>query len=316
MSNYFDKKSTLQFHSGVHDDYCHFNSPSGGGGPGGFMHAGPLGVGHFKPDDLPHPNSFVARSLRPEHFKKHVVPKNSAKITTALLRASDSSNTNEYYDSLIEIMNQYAQVYAINTPLRIAHFLAQIGHESGFKIIEENGNYTAKRMREIFGCKGGAKKYNAAKDECTLGRLRDKLWTDEARYAQSAKKLLSYVYCSRGGNGNEASGDGYLFRGRGMMQLTFKKNYQAFTITHNKKNPDDRQDFVAKPELLKEKKYAVESAFFYWDSRKINAIADTDNVKKVSILVNGGDPNDVNYEPNGLSDRKKRLERVKKALGI
>ena len=315
MPNYFDKKSTLQFYKTVDGNSCHFNSPCGGGGPGGFMQVEPLGL-DYNSNDLPHPNSPAARYLTPEQIKEHFVFKSPTIITTALLKAADATNTNKYYDSIIEIMNHNAQIYAVNTPLRIAHFLAQISHESGFKMVEESGNYSAKRMREIFGCKGGSKNYIAAKDECTLGRLRNKLWIEEAKYSHNPKNLLNYVYSLRMGNGNEASGDGYRFRGRGMMQITGKHNYQAFTIMHNKKNPNDTQDFVEKPELLKESKYSVESAFFYWESHNINAIADIDNVKNVSIAVNGGNPNDINYEPNGLHDRKVRLLRIKEELGI
>jgi predicted chitinase len=144
------------------------------------------------------------------------------KITTALLKAADSTNTDEYYDSILEMMNQYAEAYEINTPLRVAHFLSQIGHESKFKLVEENGNYRATRMRQVFGCRGGSRNYNAAQDECTAGRLREKLWTEESKYAGNAQNLLIYVYASRLGNEDEASGDGFKYRGRGMMQLTGK----------------------------------------------------------------------------------------------
>jgi predicted chitinase len=231
------------------------------------------------------------------------------KITTTLLKAADSTNTDKYYDSIVEMMNQYAEAYAINTALRVAHFLSQIGHESGFRIVEENGNYSAERMRKIFGCKGGLKNYDAAKDECTKGRLRDKLWTEKTKYANNSKNLLGYVYASRLGNDNEASGDGYKYRGRGMMQLTGKTNYSKFTASHNKKNPDDPRDFVANPDLLvTDTKYGIESAYFFWDSRGLNAIADSDNVGDVTTAVNGG--------LNGLPDREARLKRVKKALSI
>jgi hypothetical protein len=83
-------------------------------------------------------------NLRPEPidfsrtpFSKRIT---TMKITTALLKAADSSNMDAYYDSIVDTMNHYAEVYAINIALRIAHFLSQIGHESGFKIIEENGS--------------------------------------------------------------------------------------------------------------------------------------------------------------------------------
>ncbi|HJY84134.1 MAG TPA: lytic enzyme [Candidatus Binatia bacterium] len=231
------------------------------------------------------------------------------KITTALLKAADSTNSDEYYGSIVKMMNQYAEAYAINTALRVAHFLSQIGHESGFRVVEENGNYSAKRMREVFGCRGGSKNYDAAKDECTMGRSREKLWTEETTYARNAKNLLAYVYASRLGNGDEVSGDGYKYRGRGMMQLTGKINYSGFTTSHNQKNPADPRDFVANPDLLiTDMQYGIESAFYFWDARNINPIADSDDVTKVTEAVNGG--------LNGLPDRKARLEKVKRALGI
>ena len=231
------------------------------------------------------------------------------KITTALLKAADSTNTDEYYDSILEMMNQYSEAYEINIPLRVAHFLSQIGHESKFKIVEENGNYSAKRMREFFGCRGGQSNYNAAQDECIAGRLREKLWTEESKYARNAKNLFSYVYASRLGNGDEASGDGHKYRGRGMMQLTGNTNYSQFTASHNQKNPNDPRDFVANPELLvTDRQYGIESAFYFWDARSLNAIADSDNVRDVTIAINGA--------LNGLADREARLQRVKKALGI
>jgi len=231
------------------------------------------------------------------------------KITPALITAADSSNTADYVNSLAPAMDEMAQAYAINTPLRVAHFLSQIGHESSFKVKAEGGIYTAPRMRAVFGCKGGIKNYNAATDDCNFGRLRDKLWSQESFYAGNARNLLAYVYASRLGNGDEASGDGYNYRGRGMMQLTGKDWYRDFTNSHNLKLPADKQDFVANPDLISTSiKYGVESAFFFWDRNGLNAVADTDNVEAVTTRVNGG--------LNGLDDRKLRLAKVKKLLGI
>lgn len=229
-------------------------------------------------------------------------------ITPALLLVADSSNPASYYNDIAPAMDAYARAYAVNTALRVAHFLSQIGHESSFKCREENGSYSAKRMREVFGCKGGMKNYNAGKDDCNLGRLRDKLWTQEAFYAGNAKNLLGYAYAGRNGNGDEASGDGFRYRGRGMIQLTFKSNYTDFSASHNKRNPDDPQDFVVNPDLVAQLKYGVESAFYFWDAHKINALADKDDINAVTTAVNGG--------LNGVPDRQLRLTRIKKALGV
>jgi predicted chitinase len=241
--------------------------------------------------------------------KGATAPPATGLITRKVLKAAEPDAKDDYLDTLLDGMNKYAKAYKIDTPLRVAHFLAQISHESHLKVIEEGGSYSGTRMREIFGCKGGQKRYDKAKDECTLGRLRDKLWTDEATYAHNPKNLLSYVYADRFGNGAESTGDGYTYRGRGMMQLTFKSNYAAFTKAHNAHNPGDKRDFVSTPDLLaKEMEFAVESAFFYWDSRSLNAVADTDDIAKVTAKVNGGSI--------GLPDRTARLARIKKALGI
>jgi predicted chitinase len=252
----------------------------------------------------PHPPRDRARGVDPR--------RPPVSITALLLQVAEPTNSAMYYASMVDAMNQCASAYEVDTPLRVAHFLAQIGHESRFEAVEENGNYSPKRMREIFGCRGGPAKYDKHADECQLGagaRQRPKLWTDEATYAHNPANLLSYVYASRMENGDEASGDGYRYRGRGLIQLTFKSNYQAFTACHNEKNPNDPQDFVAEPDLLvTQRKYAIESAFFFWDTRNVNADADNDDLKQVTTRINGG--------LNGLDDRRARLARIKKAMGI
>ena len=264
-----------------------------------------------KPDGRVDPGGMTMANLTGTTAQSGLSEKTT--ITIALLRAADDSNTESYYKDIVEIMNTYAKAYAINTPQRAAHFLAQIAHESGLKSTEENGNYSAKRMHEIFGCKGGPKNYDPATDDCKLGmngkptRLRDKLWTEEKTYAKNAKNLLNYVYASRLQNGSETSGDGYKYRGRGMIQLTGKANYDAFTKCHNKKNPNDLRNFVANPDqLITESKYGIESAFFFWEANNLNSIADTDKLNEVTMAVNGG--------LNGLSDREARFTRIKKVL--
>ncbi|WP_211235091.1 glycoside hydrolase family 19 protein [Azohydromonas australica] len=228
-------------------------------------------------------------------------------ITAAILGAAEPGNSDLYYQSILGGMNKYAAAYGINTKLRVAHFLAQIAHESGLKTVEESGNYSTERMHQIFGCKGGSKNYDAGHDDCKLGRLREKLWTEQARCARNSKNLLGYVYANRLGNGDEVSGDGFRYRGRGMIQLTGKTNYKGFTNSHNARNPDDPRDFVERPELLIDIiDYGVESAFYFWDSRPLNAAADADDVVEVTRLINGGDI--------GLPDRKARLARIKAAM--
>ncbi|EJM28370.1 hypothetical protein [Pseudomonas sp. GM25] len=222
-------------------------------------------------------------------------------ITRAMLKTAKPSITDDYCESILPFLNKYARLYRIDTPLRIAHLLAQVGHESGFKIRQENLNYNAVRMREIFGCRNNQSGYNAAQDECIiLPRLRPKLWSEAATYAHNALNLGSYVYAGRNGNGDEASQEGYKFRGRGIIQLTGKSNYQEYTRIHNQRDPSDPKDFVADPDLIvNELKYGIESAFVWWDMNRMNDFiansyaARTEanislHVADVSTKVNGG----------------------------
>lgn len=236
-----------------------------------------------------------------------------AAITVGLLQAADSTNSASYYAGIVEALNACALAYEVNTRTRIAHFLSQIGHESAFRNVVENGSYSGPRMRQVFGCKGGAGKYDAASDNCAPGpdgkpaQLRPKLWTDEATYAHNPQNLLSYVYALRLGNGDEASGDGYRYRGRGLIQLTGKDNYHAFTACHNQRQPQDLRDFVATPDLLgSDLGYGIESAFYFWQANDINAVADGGDVAAVTQKVNGG--------LNGLDDRRARYERICNAM--
>lgn len=181
-------------------------------------------------------------------------------------------------DTVIAQIPEVGEKFAINTPLRLAHFLSQCGHESGgFKVVNENLNYGAKGLLGIF------KKY----------------FPDEAKaklYERKPEKIANLVYGGRMGNGPEASGEGWKFRGRGYIQLTGKVNYTEFDkiVTENiLENPD-----------LVASKYPLLSAAWYWNSRKINAVADqgaTDEVvTKVTKLVNGG--------TIGLPDRIKHFK--------
>lgn len=171
------------------------------------------------------------------------------------------------------------------TPVRAAHFFAQTSHETGgFKAFSENLNYSAQGLQGIFG------KYFP-------GNL-------EESYARQPEKIANRVYADRMGNGNEASGDGWKYRGRGALQLTGKANYQAFA------------DYLKKPEVLTNPDlvattYAFESAMFFFDKNKLWSICDQ-GVNDAAILaltkrINGG--------THGLEDRnaktKKYYEYVK-----
>ena len=127
-------------------------------------------------------------------------------------------------DSVIAQIPSIQEKFEINTSLRLAHFLAQCGHESGnFTVTKENLSYSAERLQVIF------KKYFTAESA--------------AEYARKADKIANIVYANRMGNGNQASGEGYKFRGRGFIQLTGKDNYTAFDKTVE-------DDIIANPELV------------------------------------------------------------------
>jgi putative chitinase len=163
-----------------------------------------------------------------------------------------------------------AAEFGITTNLRLAHFLAQCALEStGFTATVENLNYRAARLMQVFP------KYFRG--------------VDPAAYANNPEKIGNRVYANRMGNGDEASGDGFKFRGRGYIQLTGKNNYTSFSTFVG-------EDCVANPDLVATK-YPLASAAFYFNSNKIWAIcdkgADDATVTRVSVAVNGSPPHAV-----------------------
>ena len=163
------------------------------------------------------------------------------------------------------------------TPVRAAHFFAQTAHETGgFKAFSENLNYSAQGLQGIFG------KYFP-------GNL-------EESYARQPEKIANKVYGSRMGNGDEASGDGYKFRGRGYIQLTGKNNYTAFD-----KFVED--DILADPDLVASK-YPLMSAAFFFHSNKLWDICDKGHGHEVVLAVTKR----VNGGTIGLADRQKHFD--------
>jgi len=170
-----------------------------------------------------------------------------------------------------------------DTNLKLAHFLAQCAHESGdFKVLVENLNYSATRLQQVFP------KYFP-------GDL-------EQSYANKPEKIASRVYASRMGNGDEASGDGWKYRGRGFIQLTGKSNYQAFSDFIG-------EDCVANPDLVATK-YPLASAGFFFQRNKIWDLCKDQSDQSVAAVtkkVNGG--------TNGLDDRIKNFKSFNELLG-
>jgi putative chitinase len=180
-------------------------------------------------------------------------------------------------DSVISQIPDTAAKFGITTPLRLAHFLAQCGHESGgFKAVSENLNYSADGLKKIFP------KYFP-------GTLNES-------YARQPEKIASRVYGGRMGNGDEASKDGFKFRGRGYIQLTGKANYIAFDKTV-------ADDILANPDLVATK-YPLSSAAFFFNNNNLWSVcdkgADDATVTAVTKRVNGG--------TIGLPDRLKHFK--------
>jgi len=180
-------------------------------------------------------------------------------------------------DSIIAQLPDTIVKFELNTPMRLAHFLAQAGHESGgFKVLKENLNYGAKGLRGIFG----------------------KYFPTDAKaleYERKPEKIANLVYGGRMGNGPESSGDGYKFCGRGCIQLTGKDNYTAFSKAIG-------EDCVANPDLVATK-YPLASAAWFFYKNGLHKIADegaaADTVTKITKRVNGG--------IIGLEDRQKHF---------
>jgi putative chitinase len=168
-------------------------------------------------------------------------------------------------DVVLAQIPETAKKFNITNNLRLAHFLAQCGHESGgFKAVSENLNYSADGLKKIFG------KYFP-------GNLNES-------YARQPEKIASRVYASRMGNGDETTKEGFKFRGRGYIQLTGKSNYTNFTKFIG-------EDCVSNPDLVATK-YPLASAGFFFDSNKLWSIcdkgADDATVTAVTKRVNGG----------------------------
>ena len=189
---------------------------------------------------------------------------------------------NPYINDWHEALDQLLDDYGIDTPQRVAHFIAQCAHESGsFKFIKENLNYKAESLRKIFG------KYFPT-DE--LARA----------YAKKPEMIANRVYASRMGNGDEHSGDGYRYCGRGLIQLTGKSNYENFAASLEI-SAEEAAEYLGTFEG------AAQSACWFWESNNLNVEADAGDIKKMTKKINGG------YI--GLEDRIKHYEHALHIMG-
>lgn len=195
-----------------------------------------------------------------------------------------NKNAEEWYEAAVPLFEKYE----INTPNRIAGFMAQCAHESAdFTKLEENLNYSEKALNSVFGRYFGAGK------------------RDAKEYARKPEKIANYVYqdefrSKRGAMGNVNDGDGWRFRGRGIKQLTGRNNYTAFGGTVGM-SAEEAAEYVATP------KGAIESACWFWATNKLEKWADKGDNVGLTKKINGG--------TIGLDDRNKRWEAALKIMG-
>lgn len=188
----------------------------------------------------------------------------------------------------VEHLNSFMAMYGIDTPLREAMFLAQIAHESqDFTRVTENLNYSAQGLAGTW-----PKRYRGANSQ--PNSLAHSLH-------RNPQAIANNVYADRMGNGPEASGDGWRYRGRGLKQLTGKSNYSLAGKAMG-------LDLVGKPELLEKPEHAAESACWFWKENGLNSYADRSDVAGATRVINGGQI--------GLDERKDYYDRATEALGV
>jgi putative chitinase len=189
---------------------------------------------------------------------------------------------NPYVDQWFEAISEILPEYEITTPQRVAAFLAQCAHESGgFVFLKENLNYKAASLRRVF----------------------PKYFPDDAiaaQYAGKGEMIANRVYANRMGNGDEASGDGWRYCGRGLIQLTGKNNYTFFAGSLD--IPVEEAS-----EYLQTFEGAVQSACFFWEQNKLNQWADKGDILTLTKRINGG--------TIGLEDRIKHYEHALHIFG-
>jgi putative chitinase len=192
---------------------------------------------------------------------------------------------NPYIDQWCTALNQLLPDYGIDTPQRVAAFLAQCAHESGnFVFLKENLNYRAASLRKIFP------KYFSD----------DAIANQYASLPNKAEAIANRIYANRMGNGPEESGDGYRYCGRGLIQLTGRNNYESFADSIES-TPEEVSAYLETFEG------AVQSACWFWETNNLNQFADTDDIKTMTRRINGGFI--------GLEDRIKHYEHAKHVFG-
>lgn len=208
-----------------------------------------------------------------------------------LLRAVPNTNRKNL-DAFVASFNMWAIHFGIDTPARVVHYLAQVFTESGaLSATSENLNYTASGLLRTFP------KYFSK--------------TTAEQYAHKPEAIANRVYGNRMGNGNETSGDGWKYRGRGYIGLTGKYNYEDF-------NGYDlcTEDIMKKPDKVAEYPLNQICAMWFWEKYKLNDLADRDDGKLIGESLVESITKKVNGGYNGLADRKYYYRRFKKEFGL
>ena len=192
---------------------------------------------------------------------------------------------NQYIDHWHEVLSKLLPEYEINTSKRIAAFIAQCSHESGsFTTLKENLNYRPETLRRIFP------KYFPS----------DEIASAYCSAPNKQEAIANRVYANRMGNGDEHSGDGFKYCGRGLIQLTGKENYTWFASSLEM-TPDDASEYLQTFEG------AVQSACWFWETNALNQYADSGDILTMTKIINGG--------TIGLEDRIKHYEHALEILG-
>jgi putative chitinase len=199
-------------------------------------------------------------------------------VTIDQVRQMFPNGQEAYFTALEPILVSTLAQHEINTPLRVAHFMAQIGHETGsLRRLEENLDYSAQRLRQVWPSR--------FPDDATA-----------QQYAHQPQRLANFVYASRLGNGDPASGDGWRYRGRGYIQLTGRANYRTYGAVAG-------TDVEANPDVVSDPGSGFVFSCAFWRGAGVNQLADTDNVEAVTRRVNGG--------VTGLAERQALTARAK-----
>jgi putative chitinase len=193
-----------------------------------------------------------------------------------LLRGN--SEADDWYDAMVEVL----PLWQITTVERVAGFISQCSHESqNFRRLSENLNYSATGLNNVFP------------------QYFRRVGRDAKLYHRNPRAIANVVYANRMGNGNTASGDGWRYRGGGLMQLTGKYNYAKFGEAV-RMSPEQAIEYV------RTKKGAIDSACWFWDRRNLNVYADARDVRRMTKLINGG------Y--NGIDERTENFDHALEVL--